>query len=132
MSGTEERPVCLQPEAEEQRADTTVIAGDAAVSGELRGTGSVLVEGTLLGGIKVDGTVTVARSGVVKGPIEAESVCVAGSVTGDIAARAALRLEMTGSIIGSVTMRSFVIEDGGYFDGQSHMTESGAEPVILY
>ena len=132
MSGAEERPALPQQPAEEQRADTTMIAKGTAVSGELRGTGSVLVEGTFTGGIRVDGTVTVGRSGLVKGPIEARDVLVAGSVTGDIAARTALRLEMTGSITGSVTMRSFIIEDGGCFDGQSHMTEAGAEPVILY
>ena len=118
--------------AEETRADTTVIIKGAAVSGELYGAGSVLIEGTFLGAIRVDGAVTVAASGVVKGPIEAESVVVAGSVTGDIAAGATLRLEMTGSITGDVTMRSFTIEDGGCFDGRSHMTALGAEPVILY
>ena len=132
MGGTAEQPVCPQRSAEEQRADTTIITKDTTVSGELRGTGSVLVEGTVTGGIRVDGTVTVAGSGLVRGPIKAENVCVAGSVKGDITARAAVRLEMTGSITGSVTMRSFTIEDGGYFNGQSHMTASGAEPVILY
>ena len=132
MSGAAEQPVDLRRPDGEQRADTTVITRGTAISGELRGTGSVLIEGTLTGGIKVDGTVTVAGSGLVKGPIEAENVCVAGSVTGDITARTAVRLEMTGSITGSVTMRSFTIEDGGCFDGQSHMTALGAEPVILY
>ena len=132
MSNAAEQSVDLQQPAEEQPADTTVIIKGTAVSGELHGTGNVLVEGELTGGIRVDGTVTVARSGLVKGPIEAENVYVAGSVTGDITARAAVRLEMTGSITGSVTMRSFTIEDGGCFDGQSHMTVSGAEPVILY
>ena len=132
MGGTAEQPVCPQRSAEEQRADTTIIAEGTAVSGDLYGTGSVLVEGTVTGGIRVDGTVTVARAGLVKGPIQAGDVCVSGSVAGDITARAAVRLEMTGSITGSVTMRSFTIEDGGYFNGQSHMTASGAEPVILY
>ena len=116
----------------EQRSDTTIITKNTTVSGELRGTGSVLVEGTVTGGIRVDGTVTVAGSGVVNGPVEAENVCVAGSVTGDITAGAAVRLEMTGSITGDVTMRAFTIEDGGYFNGRSHMTATGAEPVILY
>ena len=126
------QPMAAQPEPEEQQADTTIIFSGTTVSGELYGTGNVLVEGTLLGGIRVDGTVTVARSGAVRGPIQAGDVSVAGSVTGDIAAGAVLRLEMTGSITGNVTMRSFVIEDGGCFDGQSHMTALGAEPVILY
>ena len=134
MNSTAEQTVRPQQpaEAEGPQADTTIITSDAAASGELYGTGDVLVEGTFLGGIRVDGTVTVAKSGVVKGPIQAGDVRVAGSVTGDIAARNAVRLEMTGSITGSVTMRSFTIEDGGCFDGQSHMTSSGAEPVILY
>ena len=126
------QPVAAQPELEDQQADTTIIFSGTTVSGELYGTGNVLVEGTLLGGIRVDGTVTVARSGAVRGPIQARDVSVAGSVTGDIAAGAVLRLEMTGSITGNVTMRSFIIEDGGCFDGQSHMTATGAEPLILY
>ena len=138
MNGTAEQTVSpqqqaeIQGPAEEQRSDTTVITKGTAVSGRLYGTGNVLIEGTLTGGIRVGGTVTVAGSGRVSGPIEAEDVCVAGSVTGDVTARAAVRLEMTGSITGSVTMRSFTIEDGGHFDGQSHMTALGAEPVILY
>lgn len=132
MNGAAEQPVVPQRSAEEPRADTTVITKNTTISGELCGTGSVLIEGTVVGGIKVDGTVTVAGSGVVQGPIEAGDVCVAGSVTGDITARGAVRLEMTGSITGNVTMRSFTIEDGGYFNGRSHMTATGAEPVILY
>ena len=127
-----EQPAQPQPGAEEQQADTTVIVRSTTVSGELYGTGSVLIEGTFVGGIRVDGAVTVARSGVVRGPIRARDVSVAGNVTGDITAGAVLRLEMTGSITGNATMRSFVIEDGGCFDGQSHMTAAGAEPVILY
>ena len=136
MSGAAEQsalqPMAAQPELEEQQTNTTILLQNVTVSGELYGTGDVLIEGTLLGGVRVDGTVTVARSGVVKGPIRAGDVSVAGNVTGDIAARGVLRLEMTGSITGNVTMRSFVIEDGGCFDGQSHMTAAGAEPVILY
>lgn len=132
MDHTAEQSVPLQQPAEEQRADTTVIIRSATVSGELYGTGNVLIEGTFLGGIRVDGTVTVTKPGVVKGPIQAGDVCVAGSVTGDITARTALRLEMTGSITGNVTMRSFTIEDGGCFDGRSYMTALGAEPVVVY
>ena len=132
MNGTAEQPALPQQPAEEPRADTTVIMKNTTMFGELYGTGSVLVEGTVTGGIKVDGTVTVAGSGAVKGPVEAENVWVAGSVKGNITARAAVRLEMSGSITGDVTMRSFTIEDGGYFNGRSHMTATGAEPVILY
>lgn len=118
--------------AEPDLADDTIIAKDITISGRLHGTGNVLIEGTVIGGTKLDGVVNVARSGTVKGPIEANTVNVAGCVVGDVTAKACLRLEMTGSITGDVTMSSFTIEDGGYFNGQSHMTNSGTEPVILY
>lgn len=112
--------------------NATVIAADMAISGNLRGAGNVLVEGTVIGKIKLNGTVTVARSGVVRGPIQADSVFVAGSVEGNITAKKYLRLEMTGSITGDITVSSFTIEDGGYFSGRSRMTKSGEEPVIEY
>ena len=132
MSVAAEQPVQPLAEAEQQPADTTVIIRRTTVSGELYGTGNILVWGTVVGRIRVEGTVTVGRGGLVKGPIQAEDVIVAGSVMGDITARASVRLEMLGSITGDVTMRSFTIEDGGCFDGRSHMTALGSEPVILY
>ena len=110
----------------------TVIAKGVTVTGDLFGTGDVLIEGTVIGRIKLDGTVTVAKTSVVKGPIQAESVYVSGAVKGNIAAKKCLRLEITGSIIGDVTVSSFIIEDGAYFNGRSHMTKTGEEPVIEY
>ena len=115
-----------------QHTDTAVIAKDITAAGDLRGTGAVLVEGAVTGKIILKGAVTVAGSGIVRGPIQADSVYVAGCVEGDIIAKKCLRLEMTGSITGNVTVSSFVIEDGGYFNGRSQMTKPGEEPLILY
>ncbi len=111
---------------------STVIAKGITVSGSLHGEGDVLVEGTVIGGIDVGGSVGVTESGTVNGPINANEVDVSGCVEGDITARTYLRLKMTGSITGDVTVRSFIIEEGGYFSGQSHMTHAGEEPTILY
>ena len=131
MSQTTGQSAMIQPGAGGRQTDTTVIAKEMTLSGDFVGAGTILIEGTVIGGIKLDGAVTVAGTGVVKGPIKADTVSVAGCVEGDIVARTSLRLEMTGSITGDVTIRSFIIEDGGYFNGRSRMT-SGAEPVIVY
>ena len=113
-------------------ASDTVIAKGITVLGDLRGAGNVLVEGTVIGGIWLDGAITVEISGTVKGPVQADAVDIAGAVEGDIVSKTYLHLNMTGSITGDVTMRSFTIEDGGYFSGRSHMTSASEEPVILY
>ena len=118
--------------APDKGPDATTIAQDMGVTGSVYGQGSVLVEGTVIGEIRVTGHVTVAKTGVVKGPIEGDVVSVAGAVEGDIAARTRLQLEMTGSILGDVTTCSFAIADGSYFNGRSHMTKPGEEPVFLY
>lgn len=120
------------PSASDPTIATTFIANDVTVSGDLCGTGDVMIEGTVNGKIKLNGTVTVAEAGFVKGPIIAVSVYVAGSVEGNIATKDCLRLEMTGSVTGDVVVGSFIIEDGANFNGRSHMTKPGEEPVIEY
>lgn len=115
-----------------EQADFTTITQSMTASGHFTGTGDILIEGTVIGGIRLGGTVTVAQSGVVRGPIEADTVYVSGCVEGSIAAKTSLRLNMSGSITGDVAMRSFIIEDGGYFNGRSRMTALGTEPEIIY
>lgn len=131
MSRGAEQPVTSLPESTRQQ-DRTFIAKGINASGVLSGAGTVLIEGALTGKIKLDGAVTIAESGVVRGPIAADTLYVSGAVKGNVAARTCLRLNMSGSIEGDVMTRSFVIEDGGYFNGQSRMTKSDAEPIILY
>ena len=114
------------------QTNATIIAENITVSGSIFGTGDVLIYGTVAGKIIINGAVTVAGKGAVKGPIQADAVYVAGSVEGDITAKKCLHLKMTGSIVGDVVVSSFTIEDGGVFNGRSKMTKPGEEPVILY
>lgn len=100
--------------------DNTVIAKGITFRGTLEGEGVVQIEGRLEGEIQLSGAVTVTTTGEVRGPILADSVRVAGEVTGSITARDNLCLERTGSIHGDVSTRSLVIENGR-LDGSSKM-----------
>ena len=125
-------PAQTPPEAPAVPSTTTVIFTDATVNGTILGRDDISVEGAVVGKIRVEGTVTIERSGVVRGPIQADTVVVAGKVTGNITARTRLQLQMTGSIKGDVTTCSFTIEDGSFFDGRRHLTTRGVEPLLLY
>ena len=103
-----------------QPQDNTVIAKGITFTGVIEGEGIVQIEGRLEGEIKLKGSVTVATTGVVKGPITADSVRVAGEVQGSITARDNLCLERTGSIHGDVSTCSLVVENGR-LDGSSKM-----------
>lgn len=115
----------LQPALPElpKRKDDTVIAEGLTICGDLHGSGVVQVQGTVEGEIRLSGAVTVAPTGLVKGPIRADVVQVAGRVEGDITANKHLRLEKTGAINGNIATVSFVIEDGGRLNGCSTMAE---------
>ena len=100
--------------------DNTVIAKGVTFTGTIEGEGMVQIEGRLEGEIKLKGSVTVTTTGVVQGPITADSVRVAGEVQGSITARDNLCLERTGSIHGDVSTCSLVVENGR-LDGSSKM-----------
>lgn len=128
---TVEEPQDDLPELPEPR-DVTTIASGITVAGSLLGEGVVEVEGIVNGEAKLKGSVTVAASGLVKGPIEADVVRIAGRVEGSVLARDHLRLEKTGTIDGDVTSYSFVIEDGGRLNGRCTMTGLKQDPTRVH
>lgn len=100
--------------------DNTIIAKGITFIGTVEGEGIVQIEGRVEGEIKLKGSVTIATTGEVKGPITADAVRVAGEVIGSITAREHLCLERTGSIHGDVSTCSLVVENGR-LDGSSKM-----------
>ena len=109
--------------------DNTIIAKGVTFTGTIEGEGIVQIEGRLEGEVKLKGSVTVATTGVVKGPINADSVRVAGEVQGSITARDHLCLERTGSIHGDVSTCSLVVENGR-LDGSSKMLVPPERPYV--
>jgi len=103
------------------RTGGTVIAQGITVTGTLRGEGVIQVEGVVEGEFDLTGAVIVAESGLIRGPITADVVRVAGRVEGSVYARVHMRLEPTGSLDGDVTTASLVVEDGGSLNGRCTM-----------
>lgn len=100
---------------------STIITEGITFSGVMRGEGVVQVEGILEGEIDLKGSVSVTTSGLVKGPITADVIRIAGRVEGTVLARDHFRLEKTGQMDGDVSTPSLVVEDGGRLNGRSTM-----------
>lgn len=113
------------------RPNSTVIAQGVTVKGTLKGEGVVQVEGVVEGEFDLTGAVIVAETGLIRGPIKADVVRVAGRVEGSIYAREHMRLEPTGSLDGDVTTASLVVEDGGSLNGRCAMTKSPVPDLEL-
>ena len=104
--------------APQVKADTVISKG-MTLTGTLKGKGTVRVEGIVEGEISLDGALTVAVSGTVKGPVAVNVLRVAGNAT----VKDHLCLERTGHIQGDIETVSLVIEDGGRLNGRTTMME---------
>ena len=107
-----------------QKVASTLITQGVTIKGTVEGEGVVQVEGVVEGEFSMVGAVIVADTGVVRGPITADVVRVAGKVEGNVTAREHMRLEQSGTLIGDVATASLVVEDGGCLNGRSTMTKA--------
>ena len=103
---------------------STLITQGVTIKGTIQGEGVVQVEGVVEGEFHMVGAVIVSDTGLVRGPISADVVRVAGRVEGDVTAREHMRQEQTGTLIGDVATASLVVEDGGCLNGRSTMTRA--------
>ena len=126
----QQAPIALEGERHQeslpppQKVSSTLITQGITIKGTIEGEGVVQVEGTVIGEFNMVGAIIVADSGLIKGPITADVVRVAGRVEGNVTAREHLRLENTGALIGDVTTASLVVEDGGCLNGRSTMMKA--------
>ena len=123
----EQAPLALERERPQeslpppQKISSTLITQGITFTGTIEGEGVVQVEGTVVGEFSMTGAIIVADTGLIKGPISADVVRIAGRVEGNITAREHMRLEHTGTLIGDVSTASLVVEDGGCLNGRSTM-----------
>lgn len=107
-----------------QKMSSTLITQGITIKGTIEGEGVVQVEGVVIGEFSMVGAVIVADTGLIKGPVSADVVRVAGKVEGNVIAREHMRLEHTGTLIGDVSTASLVVEDGGCLNGRSTMMKA--------
>lgn len=107
----------------------TILGPNTSTKGDVRSSGGVRIEGDFEGTIDIAGNLIVGENARVVADITAHNVQIQGIVQGDITAN---RLEIldTGKLWGNIAVDSFVLDDGGFYHGQSRM-QGDAEPPLL-
>ncbi|OCT11161.1 hypothetical protein A8709_05625 [Paenibacillus pectinilyticus] len=99
----------------------TLIGEGTSFEGRIKSEASIRIEGGITGDIDCAGDVIIGEHGVVKSNIAARDVVLAGSVQGNITTKGKLTITSTGSLHGNISAASFIIEEGGVFQGSSKM-----------
>jgi len=103
----------------------TLIGEGCKISGRLSGTGEFMISGEVEGDCDLSGSISIARSGVWKGTLKAQSIIVAGTVEGDIEAAGRVEIGETARISGTVTGEAIAVAEGAVVEGTMRTTGRG-------
>ncbi|RRR74181.1 MAG: polymer-forming cytoskeletal protein [Candidatus Viridilinea halotolerans] len=109
----------------------TVIGANTRFQGSLTSDGNMRIDGSVEGDVEVLGNLIIGETGRVIATVKAQNVHVSGAVKGEITAVEQLEISPTGKVWGDITTAALHIEPGGLFRGQSAMTSTIDEPLLL-
>jgi cytoskeletal protein CcmA (bactofilin family) len=108
-------------EVEEVRA---FLGKGAEFIGKLIFNGAVRIDGDFQGEVYGQGSLVIGEGALVKANIVVNSVYIGGDVQGNIDVKEKINIHSTGKFFGDVRTPIFIMEEGAFFDGRSHMAEA--------
>jgi cytoskeletal protein CcmA (bactofilin family) len=98
------------------------LGADATVTGRLSFTRPTRLDGTLRGEVRSTALLVIGETGVVDGTVRATKLLILGRVLGTVLEAARVEIAAGGELRGDVEARSFVIQEGGRFDGNCRIS----------
>jgi cytoskeletal protein CcmA (bactofilin family) len=93
----------------------SVLASDLAITGNLKTTGDVVIEGTVDGDIRAH-LLTVGETATIRGEIVADDIVINGRVIGRVRGLK-VRLTSSAQVEGDIIHKTIAIESGAHFEG---------------
>jgi len=104
----------------------SVVALGARVVGDVHTTGVVQIGGNVVGNVRADRQVLVAKGGVVDGDIETPEAIIGGEVRGLVQATQRVAVQASAVVYGTITTPRLAVEEGATLDVDLSMSESRA------
>ena len=123
-------PVVTPTGSAARNAELTSIGPTAHFKGSITSDGNLKVEGVFEGEIRIAGTLIVGETGKIIADVSAQNVTVSGAVEGTIEASGRLEILSTGRVWGDISVAAFLIDEGGFFRGQSIMPGESEFPML--
>jgi cytoskeletal protein CcmA (bactofilin family) len=100
----------------------TMIGEGFKFEGKISGRGNFMISGAIEGECDIEGTVTLAKNGIWRGPIKADSVIVAGMIEGDIDASGRVEISDTARVSGTISSEAIAVAAGAVVEGVMRTT----------
>jgi cytoskeletal protein CcmA (bactofilin family) len=106
----------------------TIIGKGTQLEGKIEVNGGIRIDGQVKGKITSTETLSVGSEGVLEADLEAKHAIIGGKVKGNIITLDKLELQATSVVIGELTSKSLVVEEGAIFHGKCNMREEKGQP----
>jgi cytoskeletal protein CcmA (bactofilin family) len=93
----------------------SILSSDLHISGNVKTTGDIQVEGTIEGDIRAH-LLTIGESATVKGEVVGDDVVINGRIVGRVRGLK-VRLTSTARVEGDIVHKTIAIESGAHFEG---------------
>lgn len=111
-----------------QDTEHSVIGKNIKFRGELVGTESLHIEGTIEGTVIMEGhDLSIGEGGVLNANVHAKNVVINGKLTGDLLADELIKICNTATVKGNLIAPRIQLDDGGKFRGSMDMVDSDDE-----
>jgi len=113
--------------AKNNEIETTVIniiSVGTDITGDVKSTGDIRIDGSLTGNLNTKGKVVVGPTGKVNGEIVCKNSEVSGVIEGRIVVGQLLNLKASSKILGDIETIKLSIEPGAIFTGTCKMSEN--------
>ena len=118
--------------APKEKAPASTLSNDLHITGNVKTTGDIMVEGTVEGDIRAH-LLTIGESATIKGEVIADDVIVNGRIVGRVRGLK-VRLTSTARVEGDIIHKTIAIESGAHFEGSVQrqddpLNTSGSKPA---
>jgi cytoskeletal protein CcmA (bactofilin family) len=110
-----------QAKSNEAGGSINLIGAGTVIEGEVRASGDIRVDGTILGSVSSKAKVVVGATGNVTGDINCQNADISGTVKGKAIVNEMLFLKSTARINGDIVTGKLVVEVGASFTGNCNM-----------
>ena len=117
----------FKPALPKAKPPTSILSSDLLITGNLKTTGDIQVEGRVDGDIRAH-LLTIGEGATVKGEIIADDVVVNGHIIGRVRGLK-VRLTSTAEVEGDIIHKTIAIESGAHFEGSVQRQDDPLNPA---
>ncbi len=112
--------------APKPKPPASLLSADLHITGNLKTSGDIQVEGTVEGDIRAH-LLTIGESATIKGEVSADDVIINGRIVGRVRGLK-VRLTSTARVEGDIIHKTIAIESGAHFEGSVQRQDDPLNP----